>query len=55
MIKNILAFLFALSFYSVGNAAEGDGCAQFELEDGRISIPIQVAGGDSRANISIPK
>ena len=52
MIKNILAFLFVLSFYSVGNTAEGDGCAQFELVDGRISIPIQVAGGDSRAFIN---
>ena len=46
------AILIALSFSIGGNAADEDGCAQFQVEGGRISIPIQVAGSGTRAFVN---
>ena len=52
MTRKQIVFLIVLLFSLGLHAAEDDGCAPFELQGGRISIPIKVVGSDTSAFIN---
>ena len=52
MTRKYIVFLSVLLFSLGLHAAEDDGCAPFELQGGRISIPIKVVGSDTSAFIN---